>query len=72
MNKQDKIIIKGKVIEVYSNSTYRVLLENNVKINANISGKMRLCNIRILPGDFVQVELSPYDLTCGRIIQRIN
>lgn len=72
MADQDKIKIKGKVIECYPNSSYKVLLENNVEITAHVSGKIRMCKIRILPGDIVEVELSPYDLTRGRIVYRAN
>ena len=70
MTKQDKIKIRGKVMEVISNDQYKVMLENNITIRAHICGKMRLRKIKILPGDFVEVELSPYDLTQGRIVYR--
>lgn len=72
MSDSNKIKMKGKVLETFSNNLCKVQLENNVIINAHISGKMRMCKIRILPGDTVEVELSPYDLTCGRIIYRAN
>ncbi len=71
MAEQDKITIKGKVLEIYSNGAYKVKLENDVEVTAHVSGKIRMRKIRILPGDMVQVELSPYDLTRGRITYRL-
>lgn len=68
----DAIKINGKVTEVINNNNYKVLLENNVEIIAHVSGKMRLHKIQILQGDTVTVELSPYDLTCGRITYRLK
>ncbi len=68
--KQDKICLKGTVKEITSGGTYSVLLENNLEILAHVSGKMRVNKISILPGDIVDVELSPYDLTKGRITYR--
>ena len=62
--------MEGKVVEPLPNAMFRVKLENGHKILAHISGKIRLHYIRILPGDKVTVELSPYDLTRGRIIYR--
>lgn len=70
MAKQDAIQVDGKVIEPLPNATFRVELEGGHKILAHVSGKMRMNFIRILPGDKVTVELSPYDLTRGRIIYR--
>ncbi len=70
MAKQDSIEIEGKVIEPLPNTMFRVELTNGHKVLAHISGKMRMHYIRILPGDKVTVELSPYDLTRGRIIYR--
>ncbi|MCJ7508454.1 MAG: translation initiation factor IF-1 [candidate division Zixibacteria bacterium] len=70
MAKQDAIQVDGKVIEPLPNATFRVELDNGHKILAHASGKMRMNFIRILPGDKVTVELSPYDLTRGRIIYR--
>jgi translation initiation factor IF-1 len=70
MKKKDVIEVKGKVIEPLPNANFRVELDNGHKILAHISGKMRMHYIRILPGDRVQVELSPYDLTRGRIVFR--
>ncbi|MGL4183691.1 MAG: translation initiation factor IF-1 [Metamycoplasmataceae bacterium] len=67
---KDAIIMKGKVTKNFSTIEYEVELENGVIIKAKVSGKMRLNKIRILPGDFVDLELSPYDLTQGRIFYR--
>ena len=68
----DAIKMSGTITEVINNNTYKVKLENNVEILAHISGKMRLHRIQILQGDIVTVELSPYDLTCGRITYRVK
>ncbi len=68
--KEEAIVISGTVIEPLPNAMFRVELENGLKVLAHISGKMRMNFIRILPGDKVQVELSPYDLTRGRITYR--
>jgi translation initiation factor IF-1 len=65
--KEEKIEIEGKVVEVLKGSDYLVQLENGFTVKAYVSGKMRVNMIRILPGDTVTVELSPYDLTRGRI-----
>jgi translation initiation factor IF-1 len=70
MAKKDAIEIEGKVVELLPNTMFRVELGNGHRILANISGKMRLHFIRILPGDTVRVEMSPYDLTKGRITYR--
>jgi len=70
MPKKDVIEVEGSVIEALPNAMFRVKLQNEHVILAHISGKMRLNFIRILPGDRVLVELSPYDLTRGRIIYR--
>jgi translation initiation factor IF-1 len=70
MSKGDAIQLEGKVLETLPNAMFRVELENGYKILAHISGKMRMHYIRILPGDRVTVEVSPYDLTRGRIIYR--
>ena len=64
------IEVEGTVVECLRNATFRVELENGHKVLAHISGKMRMHYIRILPGDRVQVELTPYDLTRGRITYR--
>ena len=68
MSKEDLIKQDGEVTEALSNANFKVRLENGHIILATISGKMRMHYIRILPGDKVSVELSPYDLTRGRII----
>ena len=70
MAKQELIKQDGIIIEALSNAMFRVKLENEHEIVAHISGKMRMNYIRILPGDRVTVEMSPYDLTRGRIIYR--
>ena len=72
MGKEDVIEIEGKVIETLPNAMFRVELANKHKILAHISGRMRKHFIRILPGDRVLVELSPYDLTKGRITYRFK
>ncbi|MCK9273713.1 MAG: translation initiation factor IF-1 [Syntrophales bacterium] len=70
MAKEDSIVVEGTVIEPLPNAMFRVELENGHRILAHISGKMRMHFIKILPGDKVTVELSPYDLTRGRITYR--
>ena len=70
MSKQALIKQDGTITEALSNAMFRVKLENEHEIVAHISGKMRMNYIRILPGDRVTVEMSPYDLTRGRIIYR--
>lgn len=70
MAKQNSIEQDGTIIEALSNAAFRVELENGHVIFAHISGKMRMHYIRILPGDRVKVEMSPYDLTKGRITFR--
>ena len=70
MSKQDAIKHDGVISEALSNAMFRVKLQNGHEIIATISGKMRMHYIRILPGDRVQVEMSPYDLTRGRITLR--
>ena len=68
--KEDAIVLEGTIVESLPNAMFRVELENGHKVLAHISGKMRMHYIRILPGDKVQVELTPYDLTRGRITYR--
>jgi translation initiation factor IF-1 len=68
--KEEAIVIDGVVLEPLPNAMFKVELENGHKVLAHISGKMRMHYIRILPGDKVTVELSPYDLTKGRITYR--
>ena len=72
MPKEDAIEVEGTVIEPLPNAMFRVQLENGHKVLAHISGKMRMNYIRILAGDKVKVELSPYDLTRGRITFRVK
>lgn len=70
MAKNDNIEVMGTVLESLPNAMFRVKLENDFVVLAHISGKMRMNFIRILPGDKVRIELSPYDLTRGRITWR--
>ena len=70
MADRETIEVEGTVVEPLPNATFRVELENGHRILAHISGKMRMNFIRILPGDKVTIEMSPYDLTKGRIIYR--
>ncbi len=70
MAKEDVIEVEGTVVETLPNTNFKVELENGHKILAHISGKLRMNYIKILPGDKVKVELSPYDLTKGRITWR--
>jgi translation initiation factor IF-1 len=70
--KKDAIEVEGTVIEPLPNTMFNVELENGHKVLAHISGKLRMNFIRILPGDRVRVELSPYDLTRGRITYRLK
>ncbi len=70
-DKKDVIEVEGTVIEALPNAMFRVELDNGHRVLAHISGKIRLNFIRILPGDRVKLELSPYDLTRGRIIRRL-
>jgi len=70
MPKEEPITMEGVVVESLPNATFTVELSNGHKVLGHISGKMRMHYIRILPGDKVMVELSPYDLTRGRIIYR--
>lgn len=70
MSKEDVLEVEGTVLEALPNAMFQVELENGHKILAHISGKLRMHYIRILPGDKVTVEISPYDLTKGRITWR--
>ena len=70
MAKEEPIQIEGKVVETLPNAMFKVELQNNHIVLAHISGKMRMNFIKILPGDIVNLEISPYDLTRGRIIYR--
>ncbi len=71
MAKKDTVKLEGVVEETLPNATFRVTLDNGHEVLAHISGKMRVHYIRLLPGDRVVVEMSPYDLTKGRITQRL-
>ncbi len=68
--KEEPVVVEGTVIETLPNAMFRVELEGGHKVLAHVSGKMRMHYIKILPGDKVTVELSPYDLTRGRITYR--
>jgi len=70
--KEDVIELTGEVIDTLPNAQFKVMLENGQEILAHVSGKIRMHYIRILPGDKVTVELSPYDLTRGRITYRFK
>ncbi|OGQ48078.1 MAG: translation initiation factor IF-1 [Deltaproteobacteria bacterium RIFCSPLOWO2_02_FULL_47_10] len=70
MAKEDAIVVEGTVLETLPNAMFRVELPNGHKVLAHISGKMRMHFIKILPGDKVTIELSPYDLTRGRVVYR--
>jgi translation initiation factor IF-1 len=69
---KDVIRVEGKVIEALPNAVFRVELDNGHRVLAHVSGRMRMNFIRILPGDQVTVELSPYDLAKGRIVYRVG
>ncbi|MFV0504080.1 MAG: translation initiation factor IF-1 [Lachnospirales bacterium] len=70
MSKNDVIEVEGVVVEKLPNATFKVKLENEHEIIAHISGKLRMHFIKIIPGDKVMIEMSPYDLTKGRIVWR--
>lgn len=72
MGKEEGINVQGIIVDTLPNAMFKVELENGHKVLAHISGKMRKFFIRILPGDKVEVELSPYDLTRGRIVHRMK
>jgi len=72
MAKEEPIEVEGTINETLPNAMFRVTLDNGHKILAHVSGKMRMHFIRILPGDRVKLELSPYDLTKGRIVYRMK
>ena len=72
MGKEEAIEVRGKVVDSLPNTMFRVELENGHKVLAHLSGKMRMRYIKILSGDEVSVELSPYDLTRGRIVYRFK
>ena len=68
--KEEPIVVEGEILETLPNAMFKVKLENGHEVLAHVSGKMRMYFIRIVPGDKVTIELSPYDLTRGRIIRR--
>ena len=72
MSKQDVIEVEGKVLEALPNAMFQVELENGHVVLAHVSGKIRMVCIRMLPGDKVTIELTPYDLTRGRITYRFK
>jgi len=72
MPKEEAIEVDGTIVESLPNAMFRVGLENGHRVLAHVSGKMRMNFIKILPGDKVKVELSPYDLTRGRITYRVK
>ncbi|MBQ9478965.1 MAG: translation initiation factor IF-1 [Selenomonadaceae bacterium] len=72
MSKQDVIEVEGRVVEALPNAMFQVQLENGHTVLAHVSGKIRMNFIRILPGDKVTIELTPYDLTRGRITYRFK
>ncbi len=72
MAKQEMIRVEGEVLETLPSTTFRVKLDSGHEILAHISGRMRVHYIRLLPGDRVIVEMSPYDLSKGRIVQRMK
>jgi len=71
INSKDFIEMQGEVIELMPAASFKVILENGHEILTHLSGKMRMNKIRLLPGDKVKVQISPYDLTKGRIIYRL-
>ncbi len=72
MAKEEAVQVEGTVVEALPNAMFRIELQNQHLVMAHVSGKMRMNFIRILPGDKVMLELSPYDLTRGRIIYRVK
>ena len=70
MAKEDSFKVEGEVVDVLPNATFRVKLENGIEVLSYVSGKMRQYEIRILMGDKVDVEMTPYDLSRGRIVRR--
>ncbi|AMM40264.1 Translation initiation factor IF-1 [Candidatus Desulfofervidus auxilii] len=72
MPKEEAIEVEGRVVEALPNAMFRVELDNGHRVLAHIAGKLRMHFIKVLPGDRVKVELSPYDLSRGRIVYRIK
>ena len=71
LNSKDFIELQGEVLELMPDTTFKVLLENGHEIFAYLAGRMRMNKIRLLPGDRVRVQISPYDLTKGRVVYRL-
>ncbi|MFA4941410.1 MAG: translation initiation factor IF-1 [Patescibacteria group bacterium] len=71
MNSKDFIELEGEVVELMPDATFKVLLENGHEIFAYLAGRMRMNKIRLLPGDRVKLQISPYDLTKGRVVYRL-
>ncbi|EXU61241.1 translation initiation factor IF-1 [Mesomycoplasma ovipneumoniae] len=71
-SKEQKLLFQGKISHVFNSQEYEVTLENGVKLNCHIAGKMKLHHIKIILGDSVKVEMSPYDLSKGRIVYRFK
>lgn len=71
VNSKDFIELEGEVVELMPDATFKVLLENGHEIFAYLAGKMRMNKIRLLPGDRVKLQISPYDLTKGRVVYRL-
>ena len=72
MTKKEKIIVEGQVQESLPNTLFKVRLNDDREILAHLSGKMRMYHIKVLPGDRVRIEMTPYDETKGRIVQRLK
>lgn len=72
MKKQDKTLVEGAVLEALPSASFKVQLDEGREILGHLSGKMRLHHIKVLPGDRVRVEMTPYDETKGRIVQRLK
>ena len=72
MSKQESIEVEGIILEALGSSIFRAQLTNGVTITTHLSGKIRMHSIQILPGDKVSIEMSPYDLTKGRIVRRLQ
>ncbi|AAV27466.1 translation initiation factor IF-1 [Mesomycoplasma hyopneumoniae] len=70
--KEQKLLFQGKVTHVFNAQEYEVTLENGIKLNCHIAGKMKIHHIKIIIGDMVKVEISPYDLSKGRIVYRFK
>jgi translation initiation factor IF-1 len=70
LSKEEKVELEGEVVEALPNAMFRVMLDNDHEVLGHVAGKMRRYRIRILPGDRVRVEVSPYDLSRGRIVYR--